>query len=304
MSWASAPTRGGWTTSPPPGSADGPPSAAATWPSLERLGAAGGQEAADRDHLALVLAEEELLLARREQARRDPLWAGRVLGVTSYLTGPAATAAERADGLRRHLAQVPDALDGLAAGLEEVPLAFREAATDVFSGYASFYRTEVAALAGAEVAEPAAAAVERYAATVAALDGPPLAPWGPADFAELVRVRTGTALDPAVLLARGRAEADRQLAAQREAAARAGGTPGEVRARAAKAPPPPASCWQAAAPRWTSAASSWSTAASCHSPATSRPGSRRPRRTCAAPSPSTRPRGRSTRCAPPASATT
>jgi uncharacterized protein (DUF885 family) len=204
---------------------------------LERLGAAGGQEAADRDHLALVLAEEELLLARREQAGRHPLWAGRVLGVTSYLTGPAATAAERADGLRRHLAQVPDALDGLAAGLEEVPLAFREAATDVFSGYASFYRTEVAALAGGKVAEPAAAAVERYAATVAGLDGPPLAPWGPADFAELVRVRTGTALDPAELLARGRAEADRQLAAQREAAARAGGTPGEVRARAAKAAP-------------------------------------------------------------------
>ena len=50
---------------------------------LAALPAAGGQEAADRDHLALVLAEEELLLARREQARRDPLWAARVLGVTS-----------------------------------------------------------------------------------------------------------------------------------------------------------------------------------------------------------------------------
>ena len=96
-----------------------------------------------------------------------------------------------------------------------MPLAFREAAADVFGGYASFYRTEVA-LAGAEVAERAAAAVERYAATVAGLDGPP-APWGPADFAELVRVRTGTALDLAELLARGRAETDRQLAAQREA---------------------------------------------------------------------------------------
>src|SRR5918995_2471947 len=214
---------------------------------LATLPAADGQEAADRDHLALVLAEEELLLARREQARRDPLWAGRVLGVTSYLTGPAATAAERADGLPRHLAQVPDALDGLAAGLEEVPLAFRETAADVFSGYASFYRTEVAGLAGAEVAERAAAAVERYAATVAALDGPPLAPWGPADFAELVRVRTGTALDPARLLARGRAEADRQLAAQREAAARAGGTPGEVRARAAKAAPAAGELLEAAA---------------------------------------------------------
>src|ERR671910_377365 len=145
---------------------------------LATLPAADGQEAADRDHLALVLAEEELLLARREQARRDPLWAGRVLGVTSYLEGPPGTAAERADGLRRHLEQVPDALDG-----------------------------------------------------------PPLAPWGPADFAELVRVRTGTALDPAQLLARGRAEADRQLAAQRVAAALAGGTPAEVRARAAKRAP-------------------------------------------------------------------
>jgi hypothetical protein len=31
---------------------------------LEVLDAADGQEAADRDHLALVLAEEELLLAR------------------------------------------------------------------------------------------------------------------------------------------------------------------------------------------------------------------------------------------------
>ena len=204
---------------------------------LEALPATEEQEAADRDHLALVLAEEELLLARREQARRDPLWAGRVLGVTSYLTGPPETAAERAEGLRRHLAQVPDALDGLAAGLEEVPSAFREAAAEVFPGYASFYRAEVAALAGAEVAEPAAVAVERYAATVAALDGPPLEPWGPADFRELVRVRTGTVLDPAGLLARGRAEADRQLAAQREAAGRAGGTPAEVRARAARSAP-------------------------------------------------------------------
>src|SRR5688572_30604509 len=136
---------------------------------LEALPAAGDQEAADRDHLALVLAEEELLLGRREQAGRDPLWAGRILGVTSYLEGPPGTAAERADGLRRHLEQVPDALDGLAAGLEEVPLAFREAAADVFGGYASFYRTEVAGLAGAEVAERAAAAVDRYAAAVAAL---------------------------------------------------------------------------------------------------------------------------------------
>jgi hypothetical protein len=47
---------------------------------LAGLAAGDEQEAADRDHLALVLAEEELLLARREQARRDPLWAGRVLG--------------------------------------------------------------------------------------------------------------------------------------------------------------------------------------------------------------------------------
>jgi uncharacterized protein (DUF885 family) len=213
---------------------------------LAALPAAGEQEAADRDHLALVLAEEELLLARREQARRDPLWAGRVLGVTSYLSGPEATAAERAGALRRHLEQVPDALDGLAAGLEEVPLAFREAAADVLDGYASFYRTEVAALAGAAAAEPAAAAVERYAAAVAAQDGPPLAPWGRADFAELVRVRTGTALDPAGLLARGRAEADRQLAAQREAAALAGGTPAEVRARAAKGAPAAAELLDAA----------------------------------------------------------
>ena len=204
---------------------------------LAGLAAADEQEAADRDHLALVLAEEELLLARREQARRDPLWAGRVLGVTSYLEGPPGTLDERAAGLRRHLEQVPDALDGLAAGLEEVPEAFREAAADVFSGYASFYRTEVACLAGAAVAERAAAAVARYAARVAALDGPPLEPWGPADFAELLRVRTGTALDPAGLLARGRAEAERQLAAQREAATRAGGTPAEVRARAATRAP-------------------------------------------------------------------
>src|SRR5919107_346791 len=77
---------------------------------LGALAVGDGQEAADRDHLALVLAEEELLLARREEARRDPLWAGRVLGVTSYLEGPPGTAAERADGLRRHLEQVPDAL--------------------------------------------------------------------------------------------------------------------------------------------------------------------------------------------------
>src|SRR5829696_2019327 len=196
---------------------------------LAGLAAADEQEAADRDHLALVLAEEELLLARREQARRDPLWAGRVLGVTSYLEGPPATADARAEGLRRHLEQVPDALDGLAAGLEEVPEAFREAAADVFPGYASFYRTEVAGVAGAAVAEQAADAVERYAARVAAMDGPPLEPWGPADFAELLRVRTGTARDPA--------EAERQLAAQREAAARVGGTPAEVRARAAKRAP-------------------------------------------------------------------
>jgi len=227
-----------------------------------------------------------------------------VLGVTSYLEGPAATVAERADGLRRHLEQVPDALDGLAAGLEEAPGAFREAAADVFSGYASFYRAETAAMAGTGVAERAAAAVERYAATVAALDGPPLAPWGPADFAELLRVRTGTALDPAELLARGRAEADRQLAAQREAAALAGGTPAEVRARAAKRARPPVSCWPRPRPRWPSAASSWPTAASCPCPATSRPGSRPPPCTCAAPSPSTTPLGRSTRCRRPASATT
>src|SRR4029453_4859032 len=133
--------------------------------------------------------------------------------------------------------QVPDALEGLAAGLEEVPEAFREAAADVFCGYASFYRTEVAGLAGAAVAERAAAAVERYAARGAALGGPPLGAWGPADSAERLRVRTGTTLDPAGLLARGRAEADRQLAAQREAAARAGGTPAEGRARAAKRAP-------------------------------------------------------------------
>src|ERR687897_836333 len=82
------------------------------------------------------------------------------------------------DGLRRHLEQVPDALDGLAAGLEEVPLAFQEAAAEVLCGYASFYRTEVAALAGPEVAERAAAAVERYRGAVAAMDGPPLEPWG------------------------------------------------------------------------------------------------------------------------------
>jgi len=196
--------------------------------------------------------------------------------VTSYLEGPPGTIDERADGLRRHLEQIPDALDGLAAGLEEVPEAFREAAADVFSGYASFYRTEVACLAGAAVAERAAAAVDRYAARVAALDGPPLEPWGPADFAELLRVRTGTALDPAGLLARGRAEAERQ----------------------------PASCWRRPRRRWPSAAGSWPTAGSCPSRPTSRRGSRRPRRTCAGPWPSTTPPGRSTRCRRPASATT
>jgi hypothetical protein len=190
------------------------------------------QDADDRDQLALYLAEEELLLARREEARRDPMWATRVLRVNSYLEGPPATAAERAEALRRHLEQVPDALDGLAAGLDEVPLAFREAAGDVLAGYASFYRTEAAALAGEDVAERAAAAVERYAARVAALDGPPLEPWGAADFGELLRVRTGAPLDAAALLARGRAEADRQLARQREAAARAGGTVAELQAKA------------------------------------------------------------------------
>jgi uncharacterized protein (DUF885 family) len=183
------------------------------------------QEADDRDQLALYLAEEELLLARREEARRDPMWASRVLGVNSYLDGAPATEQERAGALRRHLEQVPDALDGLAAGLDEVPLAFREAAGDVLAGYASFYRTETAERAGRDVAERAAAAVERYAARVAALDGPPLEPWGAADFGELLRVRTGAPLDAAALLARGRAEADRQLARQREAAARAGAGP-------------------------------------------------------------------------------
>jgi hypothetical protein len=190
------------------------------------------QDADDRDQLALYLAEEELLLARREEARRDPMWATRVLRVNSYLEGPAATAAERAEALRRHLEQVPGALDGLAAGLDEVPLAFREAAGDVLAGYASFYRTEAATLAGADVAERAAAAVERYAARVAALDGPPLEPWGAVDFGELLRVRSGAPLDAAALLARGRAEADRQLAQQREAAARAGGTVAELQAKA------------------------------------------------------------------------
>src|SRR5918994_1473023 len=156
-------------------------------------------------------------LGRRAAERRRHL--------ETLATLPAADGQEAAD--RDHLALV----------LEEVPLAFLEAAADVLGGYAAFYRNEVAGLAGAEVAERAAVAVDRYAAAVAALDGPPLAPWGPADFAELVRVRTGTALDPAQLLARGRAEADRQLAAQREAAALAGGTPAEVRARAAKRAP-------------------------------------------------------------------
>jgi hypothetical protein len=60
------------------------------------------------------------------------------------------------DRLRRHLAEleVLDAADGkgLAAGLEEMPAAFQDAAADIFCGYASFYRTEVA-LAGAEAAE-------------------------------------------------------------------------------------------------------------------------------------------------------
>ncbi|HEU4399092.1 MAG TPA: DUF885 family protein [Actinomycetota bacterium] len=198
---------------------------------LAAMAAGDDQEADDRDHLALYLAEEELMLARREEARRDPMWANRVLRVNSYLEGPAATEAERADALRRHLEQVPDALDGLAAGLDEVPLAFREAAADVLAGYASFYRTEAAGQAGREVAERAAAAVERYAARVGALDGPPLEPWGAADFGELLRVRTGVSLDAAALLARGRAEADRQLARQREAAGRAGGTVAELRAK-------------------------------------------------------------------------
>ena len=198
---------------------------------LAVMAAGDDQEGDDRDHLALYLAEEELMLARREEARRDPMWANRVLRVSSYLEGPAATEAERADALRRHLEQVPDALDGLAAGLDEVPLAFREAAADVLAGYASFYRTEAAGQAGREVAERAAAAVERYAARVGALDGPPLEPWGAADFGELLRVRTGVPLDAAALLARGRAEADRQLARQREAAGRAGGTVAELRAK-------------------------------------------------------------------------
>jgi hypothetical protein len=200
---------------------------------LDAMTPGADQELDDRDQLALFLAEEELLLARREEARRDPMWASRVLRVNSYLEGPAATAAERAAALRRHLQQVPDALEGLAAGLDEVPLAFREAAGDVLAGFASFYRTEVAAAAGAEVAERAAAAVERYAARVAALDGPSLEPWGAADFGELLRVRTGAPLDAAALLARGRAEADRQLDRQREAAARAGATVAELQAKAA-----------------------------------------------------------------------
>src|SRR4029453_15981120 len=81
---------------------------------LAALPPADGQEGAARDPLAPARAGEELLLAGREQARRDPLWAGRILGVTSYLEGPAATTAERAEGLRRHLEQGPDALAGLA----------------------------------------------------------------------------------------------------------------------------------------------------------------------------------------------
>jgi Bacterial protein of unknown function (DUF885) len=236
---------------------------------LASLPATGEQEAADRDQLALVLAEEELLLGRREPAQQDPLWAGRVLVVTSYLEGPPGTEAERADGLRRHLEQVPDALDGLAAGLEEVPLAFREAAGDVFGGYASFYRTEVAA-----------------------------------DFAELVRVRTGTALGrPSCWPEAGPRPTGSWPPSGRRppgpAAPRPRSGPGRP-----SAPRPPASCWPRPPPRWPSAAGSWPTAASCPCPPTSRPGSRRPRRTCAAPSPSTTPRGRSTRGRPRASATT
>jgi hypothetical protein len=62
---------------------------------------------------------------------------------------------------RRTLDQVPDALDPLAAGLEQVPLASREAAADVLSGYASFYRTEAAGLAGGT--PPPAIAARRLA---------------------------------------------------------------------------------------------------------------------------------------------
>jgi hypothetical protein len=47
---------------------------------LASLPATGEQEAADRDQLALVLAEEELLLGLLAPAQQDPLWAGRVLG--------------------------------------------------------------------------------------------------------------------------------------------------------------------------------------------------------------------------------
>src|SRR5829696_5129849 len=248
---------------------------------LAALPAGGEQEAADRDHLALVLAEEELLLARREQARRDPLWAGRVLGVTSYPEGPAATVAERADGLRRHLEQVPEALDGLAAGLEEAPGARRPAPSG---------------------RRPPTCSVATPAST-----GPRPPPWPGPGWPSGPRPRwSGTR--PSLPPSTGRRwpPGGRPTSpsccgsAPAPPSTRPSCWPGDGPRPTGSWPPsgrrPP---WPAAprprsgrgrpsAPRprarWPSAASSWPTAASCPCPATSRPGSRPP------PVPARRPR--------------
>lgn len=109
--------------------------------------AGGGTSPAERADLGAALGacrRERFQLADLRGPWHDPRQSLAVADVSAYVLRAYAPAAERAQGLCRHLEQLPEVLEAWAAMLDdELPSGPRRIAAEEARGHAAFYRDEV-----------------------------------------------------------------------------------------------------------------------------------------------------------------
>ena len=184
-------------------------------------------------YLEWIIDREIFWLASAEEPFRNPAWYIDRLDPSMYLTRDYAPLPKRLEGFLGYLRAVPTLTSEIRANLRTpLPRAFIERGTAAFSGYATFYRTEMpgifAQLTDDRLKQELSAA---NAAAAQAMDG--LTTWlqsqrttandafalGAAKFSEMLRATERVDLSLEELELVGRKDLERNLAALTEACA-------------------------------------------------------------------------------------
>ena len=184
-------------------------------------------------YLEWIIDREIFWLASAEEPFRNPAWYIDRLDPSMYLTRDYAPLPKRLEGFLGYLRAVPTLTSEIRANLRTpLPRAFIERGTAAFSGYATFYRTEMpgifAQLTDDRLKQELSAA---NAAAAQAMDG--LSTWlqsqrttandafalGAAKFSEMLRATERVDLSLEELELVGRKDLERNLAALTEACA-------------------------------------------------------------------------------------